>query len=173
MSKISTKRIGGTEFKEIIGRSYKRKVGTTEWIELEKSPSTGPSLLELKLVLEMQSPGEPDHWSLFLSREGAAGTVFQATGDAIAMTYSPVEDTNLLDSPTYKTSYIIAQLDNEQAARVRFRAVNEPPPSAPNQADVRENCQGWAIRVIGRLVGEGIVEEKWVGFARGMQQPVC
>ena len=41
-----------------------------------------------------------------------------------------------------------------------------------NQAAVRENCQGWTVRVMRHLVEERIVERKWVDVAVGLQEPV-
>lgn len=53
---------------------------TTDWKKAESPPPTGPLPLELKLVLEEQVAGEPDHWSLFLALEGQPGDVFQVKG---------------------------------------------------------------------------------------------
>lgn len=128
--------------------------------------------MELKLVREEQIPGEPHHWSLFLAGEGEPGAVFQVRGDAIAMHHEHLYDTDVLSSESYKDSYIIARPTEHQAARVRYWATYEPAPSAPNQAAVRENCQGWTIRVIRRLVTEGVVQQKWVDTAVGLQEPV-
>lgn len=128
--------------------------------------------MELQLVREEQTTGEPNHWFLFLAREGQPGVIFQVQGDAIAIHHAHLPDTNILISESYKDSYVIARLDENQAERVGHWASEEAPPAATNQAAVRENCQGWTIRVMRRLVTEGIVEQKWVDIAVGLQEPV-
>lgn len=128
--------------------------------------------MELKLVRQEQITGEPYHWSLFLAHEGQPGDVFQVKGDAVAMHYAHDNNTNILCSQSYKDSYIIARPTEHQAARVRYWATHEAAPRASNQAAVRENCQGWTIRVIRRLVTEEIVQQQWVDTAVSLQQPV-
>ena len=128
--------------------------------------------MELKLVRQQQITGEPDHWSLFLAREGQPGVVFQVKGDALTMHYAHANNINVLSSQSYKDSYIIAKPTEHQAARIRYWATHEAAPRAPNQAAIRENCQGWTIRVIRRLVTEGIVQQKWVNTAVSLQQPI-
>ena len=56
--------------------------------------------------------------------------------------------------------------------RVRFWAYHETSPMAKNQKEVKENCQGWCVRVVERLVHEGYVESKWLESMRGMMQAV-
>jgi hypothetical protein len=128
--------------------------------------------LELQLVRQEQIIGEPDHWSLFLAHEGQQGVVFQVKGDALDMQYAHANDINILISLSYKDSYIIARPTEQQAARIRYWATHEAAPRAPNQAAITENCQGWTIRVIRRLVAEGIVQQKWVDSAVSLQQPI-
>lgn len=151
---------------------WKRRVNTTEWKEADSPPPTESPPVELQLVREEQTTGEPNHWSLFLAREGQPGDIFQVQGDAIAMHHAHLNNTNILISQSYKDSYIIARLNEHQAEKLRHWADQEAPPGAPNQAAVRENCQGWTIRVIRRLVTEGIVEQKWVDSAVSLQEPV-
>ena len=88
------------------------------------------------------------------------------------MRHTHANNVNIMGSLSYKDSFIIARPTENQGARVHYWATHEAPPSAPNQAAVTENCQGWTIRVIRRLVGEGIVEQKWVDVAVDLQQPV-
>ena len=154
------------------GKQWKRRVGTTEWKRADSPPPTDNTPMELKLVREEQTTGEPYHWSLFLAREGQPGVVFQVTGDAVAMHYTHANDSDDLNSQSYKDSYIIARPTEHQVARVRYWATYEPVPKAPNQGAVTENCQGWTIRVIRRLVAEGIVRQEWVNTAVSLQQPV-
>lgn len=172
MSSSSIQTHGNWQYMTSGGKQWKRRVGTTEWKRADSPPPTGSSPMELKLVRQEQTTGEPYHWSLFLAREGQPGVVFQVKGDAVAMHHAHANNTNVLSSQSYKDSYIIARPTEHQAARVRYWATHEAAPIAPTQAAVRENCQGWTIRVIRRLVAEGIVQQKWVNTAVSLQQPV-
>lgn len=162
------------------GAQLKRKVmpdGTrTEWArtspDLPPEPAEGDPPLVLMLVLERQAEGEPKHWYLFVAPEGRPGSVYQVTGDATFMRYEVQRDASPLGSESYHTSYVLARLGEGQEDAVRSCAEAEAPPSAESRASVRENCQGWAIRVLRRLRGEGIVSEGWVEFAEGIEEPV-
>jgi hypothetical protein len=57
-------------------------------------------------------------------------------------------------------------------ARVDEIVRAEKPPSAPNRAAVTEHCQGWTVRVVRRLVEEGIAEERVVGVLEGCMDSV-
>jgi hypothetical protein len=70
------------------------------------------------------------------------------------------EPVKLFLSASFLDSFTIAHLTEAQAARVRHWATQEPPPSAPTLAAVTENCQGWVVRVVKRLIEEGIVGQK-------------
>ncbi|QVM08115.1 hypothetical protein D8B26_002812 [Coccidioides posadasii str. Silveira] len=48
-------------------------------------------------------------------------------------------------------------LTNEQATTVKQIAEQEAPPQAPSRKKVKEDCQGWAVRVLARLAENGIV----------------
>ncbi len=163
---------GNWQYTTFGGKQWKRRLGTTEWKKADSPPPSGPPPMELKLVRQEQVAGEPYHWSLFLAREGQPGAVFQVKGDALTMHFAHANNVNVLSSQSYKDSYIIARPTEQQAARVRYWATHEAPPRAPNQAAVRENCQGWTIRVIRRLVAEGIVQQNWVNTAGSLQQHV-
>lgn len=172
MSNPTIERFGNWEYTDFEGKEWKRRVGTTQWIEQDGIPPAEPPPTILHLVRQDQAPGEPDHWAIFLAYEGERGTVLQVKGDAVAMRYHHAEKINIMGSSSYKDAYMIAELNNEQVARVHYWATHETPPSAPDQAAVHENCQGWTIRVIGRLVAEGIVQQKWLDFAVDIKQPV-
>ena len=172
MSSSQIETHGNWEYTTTGGKKWKRRVGTTEWKGADDSPPTGNSPVELKLVRQEQTTGAPYHWSLFLAPEGQLGVEFQVRGDAVAMHYAHDNHSNVLNSQSYIDSYIIARPTEHQATRERYWATREEAPSAPNQAAVRENCQGWTVRVIQRLVTEGIVHQKWVGTAVSLQQPV-
>ena len=77
------------------------------------------------------------------------------------MRYAFAQNINLFNSLSFRDHYELATLSETQAERVKYCADQEVPPSAPNQAQVTENCQGWTVRVIRRLIQEGIVAESW------------
>jgi hypothetical protein len=136
-----------------------------------ESPPPASSQLTLSLVLETQSFGEPDHWSLFVASEGRSGQVYQVKGDAEFMEYEHAEGVDILTSESLKTAYTLCNLTQDQAERVAYYANTEPPPSAPDRASVRENCQGWTVRVLEKLAEEGIVTEDWLERVKDMVEP--
>lgn len=156
------------------GKKWKRRVNTTPWVELDIPPWTGQSPKELKLVRQWLAPGKPDHWLLFLTHEGDynEGTSFQVKGKATAMHHDHRTGIDVEISKSFKDAHLIAQPNTQQVKRVWYWATNEPPPSAPNQAAVQENSQGWIIRVIERLVAEGIVQQNWHTWAVSIKQPL-
>ena len=93
-------------------------------------------------------------------------------GDAIAMRYQHALAVNILASVTFKDTTVIAEPNAEQASRIAHWAVNVPPPSAPNQAAVEENCQGWIIRVVRHLVEEGIVEDNRLTYIESLKEKI-
>lgn len=163
---------GTREFATFEGKEYTRRVGTADWEMTESLPPSGPPLMELKIVRENQIENERYHWSLFLSGEGQPGDVYQVKGDAVMMYHSHEIGVDVTSFESFKDSYIIAQPTEQQIVRIRYWASHEVPPSAPNQAAVTENCQSWVIRVVQRLVDEGIVEETWINTAKSLKQPV-
>ncbi|OJJ84027.1 uncharacterized protein ASPGLDRAFT_375059 [Aspergillus glaucus CBS 516.65] len=181
-----TQTIGLREICQVNNHHFRRLRGTETWIEYTPSPtstiqepkpdkpekeSTGP--IYLSLSLESQSPSEPNHWSLFLARENAPGKLYQVTGDAESMTYEPsIQDVDITTAENFFTLYQLAEISEEQAGIVREIAEGEMPPKAENRAAVGENCQGWCVRVLGRIVGRGIVGREKVEMARGLMEPV-
>ncbi|KAI9666808.1 MAG: hypothetical protein M1831_001584 [Alyxoria varia] len=171
MSSSNIQTVGRWQYTNDGKVQLKRRVGAKEWIKADSPPPT-EHRLELRFVQQYQAPGEPNHWSLSLALESLAGEVFQVKGDAVHMHYAHVENINPANSKSYKAGFVIAYPTDKQAEKIRSWANREPPPRAANQAAVTENCQGWIIRVIGRLVAEGIVEQKWMNYMRELQQPV-
>ena len=147
-------------------------MGRKEWKSADSPPPTEPpSVTELQLVQEKQADGELYHWSLLLAREGQTGDIFQVRGDAVAMHYAHANNTDVLSS-SYHDSYIIAGPTEQEAAKVVYWATCEAPPGAPSQAAVWETCQGWTVRIIRRLVAEGVFQQNWLDTAVSLQQPV-
>jgi hypothetical protein len=64
-------------------------------------------------------------------------------------------------------------VDGTAALTVRRLSEKEDLPAAETQAAVFENCQGWSIRVIRKLVDRGMVKVSWVGeFGEKLKEPV-
>lgn len=180
---IPTMTRGLREVCEYEGRRFYRRKGTQEWHEDVSDPSsTAPPAefphLYLYLVQEEQGPGEPNHWALFLADENEPdyGYVYQVTGDAEDMIYEPSsEKVNVFDAGITSNVYTLAVVSEEQAKAallVKHIAEQEPPPRARDKKSVTENCQGWTMRVVSKLVNEGIVMPQKLDMARSMLQPV-
>lgn len=89
------------------------------------------------------------------------------------MSYQPsTEPVDVTKEESFSTAFHLATLSDEQATKVKEIAERETPPSAPNRLAVRETCQGWAVRVIARLVDEGIVEKGKLHMGKGMVEPI-
>jgi hypothetical protein len=68
--------------------------------------------------------------------------------------------------------YELAKLD-DQGKELLLSAVEiEDAPQAPTQKEVKENCQGWVLRVVERLVNAGVVERRWVSSLTQMMERV-
>lgn len=129
--------------------------------------------MRLLLVRQRQAEGEPRHWSLFLSRENQAGTVYQVKGDATYMRFDHAANVNILNSTSLLDSYIICDNMTESSIAWLQRIVQEElPPNAPNRREVKENCQGWTLRVLSKLARYGVINAGWVESARGMMDQV-
>ncbi|KAK4235712.1 hypothetical protein C8A03DRAFT_46201 [Achaetomium macrosporum] len=158
---------------------------TDKWSAVEKPPpppeddQTTPESRPryLTVVAEHQAEGEAKHWSLFAHHPNdmgtGAGRVWQVTGDAELMRFNHAEGVDKMGSPDLAWFQVLNnELSEEQFKRVDMIASEEKAPSAPNRAAVTENCQGWVLRVLGRLVKEGIVEERMVGILRGYMDAI-
>ncbi|KAI1965381.1 hypothetical protein LOZ58_001228 [Ophidiomyces ophidiicola] len=77
----------------------------------------------------------------------------------------------ILDSESLKDIYFIALVTEKQAAIVKQIADQEPPPRAARRKEEKENCQGWVIRVLSRLVEKGFVDRAKLEMAKSMEQP--
>ena len=172
--------VGLREICTVNNQHFKRLKGTTEWTEYTpRTPTTKQENQDeddniyLSLAHLTQTPSEPAHWALYIARENTPGHVFQVTGDAEYMVYDPSPaPVDITLSDDFSTLYQLAVLTGEQARVVEEVARVEMPPRARDRAAVRENCQGWCVRVVGRLVRMGIVDGQKVEMMRGMLEPV-
>jgi len=149
---------------------YSRKVGTTEWTLVETPPIE--VLCTLMAVREYQVESEPNYWSLFLALEGQNGTVYQVTGDTENMYLEVLTDANILASESLRDVYEIATLALDEAVLVAHHITQEVPPFAPMRAQVTENCQGWTVRVVAKLIGDNTVDAIWYERLRAMMEPI-
>jgi hypothetical protein len=67
--------------------------------------------------------------------------------------------------------YEFARLD-ESGKELLLNAVEiEDAPRESTQKEMKENCQGWAVRVVERLVKGGVVEDRWMdGLTKMMER---
>lgn len=160
------------------GATWVRRTGTDDaWqAYTSDSPYVAPtSKPSLSLALERQV-GKRDHWLLYVAVENMPGSVYQVVGDHEIMRYDTQVDVDVTRSDMYRTSYILAgELDDSQQAKVKQVADGEPPPRADSLREVKETCRGWVMRVVRRLVQEGIVGAEKVemldGLVTGEGQP--
>lgn len=124
-----------------LGKSYRRRIGTTEWTFVDQAPVEQNK--SLYLIREVQGLGQPLHWSLFVAFEGSAGSVYQVKGDAESMHYTHAENMNMMGSDSFKDSFELVSPLTDSAAQWVDRFANaELPPRAESRATVKENCQG-------------------------------
>jgi hypothetical protein len=89
------------------------------------------------------------------------------------MRFEQAAGVDRMNSPDFAWHQVLSKdLTDEMLKRVDEIAKGERPPSAPNRAAVTEHCQGWTVRVVKRLVEEGIVEERVVGVLEGCMDPI-
>lgn len=89
------------------------------------------------------------------------------------MTYQPSDGAvDIVNSECFSSLYQLAIVTEEQGAEVKAIAEREPPPQAPNRLAATENCQGWAVRVVGKLVEKGIAQASKIEMMRSMLEPV-
>ncbi|KAJ5748825.1 uncharacterized protein N7511_010521 [Penicillium nucicola] len=168
----------GRQVCEVNGQTLTRRNGTQEWTkhapesEAQLTASLDSASLYLSLIHHAQGPGEPFHWSLFVAHENHPGSVYQVKGDAEFMTYEPEDSVDETQAESFSTLYQLAVVSEEQARVIKQVAECEPPPHAPNRQYVIENCQGWSVRVIAKLVERGIVPPVKLEMAISMMQPV-
>jgi len=162
-----------TPFREYASRGgkcyYWRKIGTEEWLpytepqpqtqDTQKAEASEP--IYLSLVRQEQPEPQGHHWLLFVAKEEAAGTVYQVKGDHTYMVYKHRDNIKIFHSASFRDMFHLAQLNENSIQRVRYWAENEPPPRAASQAEVKETCQSWTLRVIRRLVEDGMVHKDW------------
>ncbi|KAK3902669.1 hypothetical protein C8A05DRAFT_43968 [Staphylotrichum tortipilum] len=173
----------GTSFTRRLDRVSGQPI--SDWTEVERTvednPLSAPDPVQpryLMVIAEHQAENEPKHWSLFSHVPNAMGAgpgqMWQVTGDAEFMHFEQAAGVDRMSSPDFAWHQVLSQdLSDEQLARVEEIVRTEKPPSAPNRASVKEHCQGWTVRVVKRLVDEGIVQrEGVVEMLEGYMDPI-
>ncbi|OJD22874.1 hypothetical protein ACJ73_05778 [Blastomyces percursus] len=173
-SNTPIKTIGFSEYCEVNGRRFRRRKGVQQWTEVSPQrgfqENTESSPLLLSLVHQEQAPDKPLHWSLFIAREGQTDMVYQVKGDAEFMIYQASDwPVDITASASFFNLY---KLNEQQAGIVKQIAEQESSPQAPSQQAVAENCQGWTVHVIAKLIERGIIENSKLEMARWMLQQV-
>lgn len=89
------------------------------------------------------------------------------------MRHEHAASVDVLNSRSFRGFIMLnSNLSPEQVAIIDRVAKSEPPPSAPNQRAVRENCQGWTVRVLRRLQAKGVVKKHKVDEVEEQMQPL-
>ncbi|OIW28099.1 hypothetical protein CONLIGDRAFT_462426 [Coniochaeta ligniaria NRRL 30616] len=137
-------------------------VATSDLDPSSPSPATEPK--KLHLIRQDQAEGEPRHWSLFVvsgEDKSSKGHVWQVTGDALCMHYNNLSDTAQFAAEGFNSNYELnSNLSEAQERMVEEAVKDELPPAADDERSIKENCQGWTIRVLRRLQGQGVVAER-------------
>lgn len=172
-------RRGGHEYMRAEGRMFKRRAGKEDqaWVEVqpEAPPKEEDPVYFLAVMAKNQSPGEPDHWLIFFGPENGPGAVFQVTGDAISMYYEHEQDVDVIASEDFSWAHEIERnitIQSQIIQRLEHWVTTIPPPSAPTQAQVTENCQNWVLKVLAALVEEGLVSMTKLQDIAARKQPL-
>ncbi|KAF2269386.1 hypothetical protein CC78DRAFT_574948 [Lojkania enalia] len=111
------------------------------------------------LLTEAQAEKEPHHWILLLAYEGYAEEVYQVTGDAECRYYDQIPVANPVASNTFLKAITLAEdVDDTAPNRIKSHTKSEEPGHAPYRRSVTDNCQGWPLRVIVKLVRRELIE---------------
>ncbi|MCJ1336922.1 hypothetical protein MMC09_002200 [Bachmanniomyces sp. S44760] len=164
MSSPEIRTIQNRQFSNFKGKNWTRRMGTTEWREVDNPPPTRPPPLKLLIVHTEPFKDQPYHWSLFLAHEGQPGAVFQAKRDKDGkMQHAHESNIDLLNTPSYRDAFIVAEPTEQQAERVRYWANHV----ASNSGGY--SSRGWIRLVIGSLVMDKIIaDSRWVCSVRYM-----
>jgi hypothetical protein len=154
-----------------------KPLGDWKIVESLDNQSATEATLKLAVVVQKQSEGEPYHWALFCyypDQTGKGkGQVWQVKGDAECMRYQHASNIDIFNSASFYWHQVVSpNLSHAQYGIIDKITRDEQPPRAANRAAVKENCQGWTIRVLRRLVRHGIVEERTVTMLQGYMDPL-
>lgn len=99
--------------------------------------------------------------------------VLQVRGDAVYMTHEHDEQAEIFRYASFRDALDLGVAVTERERGVVWEAACQTlPPRAATQREVVENCQGWTVRVVQRLVELGMVSAEKVEMLKGMMEPV-
>jgi hypothetical protein len=128
-------------------------------------PSKSPDIMHLSPVMQDPHTTCIPHWSLFAYRpwaEDKRGRVWQVIGvPRESLRLQIQESVDVLHSRSLK-AMITVNTDFQPSQQIVLERIAHkiPPPDASRSTSGWKgvyNCQGWVIRVLERLVAEGIV----------------
>ena len=118
----------------------------------------------LSLVYYAADPlsGRRSHWSLFLSDTAASkrGTVFEAQGGLLQMTYGRVASVTPENDLGFRGRVELCTIPNEKLEEFEMTAEGTTMPSSPLRVPkgyLRRDCQDWVADVVQNLVIKKIV----------------
>lgn len=129
-----------------------------------------------------QYEGEPLHWALVVSPAEDAHNaslktmVFEVCGDpgdpdtGMHHSFNLDNRVTLRDMEDVRDIFELGHLSKEQVEMMTKIATNEKPPRAASRRDVDENCQGWCVRVVKRLIEKGWVKKEWLHKTESMME---
>ncbi|KAI1825457.1 hypothetical protein F4861DRAFT_190576 [Xylaria intraflava] len=171
-------RAGRREFRSSSdGRDWCRRLDDGVWGPWKEYHAPTPpaeedaSLSSLWLVRQRQAGG-PLHWSLVIAPGGTygVGDVYQVKGDTLKMQYVHVKGADIFVCQSYVDSFRLGGLDARGKEVVEACAGVQPPPAAASPAEITENCQGWALRVVTDLEARGVVAAGTADAHRGLME---
>ena len=89
------------------------------------------------------------------------------------MRYEHAKNIDIMRSESFADSFLLkSELSAIDLQMVKDSVAHQAPPCAENQRDVKENCQGWTIRVLRDLAASGVIDKKWIDSAIDMMDPL-
>jgi hypothetical protein len=127
----------------------------------------------LSLVYFAADPlsGRRSHWSLFLHPPSSpTGTIYEAQGGLLQMTYGRVPNASLRKDPTFRGEVHVCELGEGKVSEFEGVTRDVELPFSPLRVPVgytRRDCQDWVRAVVKLAVERGVVpvdvEEKLEG----------
>jgi hypothetical protein len=132
----------------------------------------------LSLVYFAADPlsGRRSHWSLFLHHPSTAhGTIYEAQGGLLQMTYGRVPDAQAAKDATFRGEVELCVLEETEVGEFEAVTRDVELPSSPLKVPAgyhRRDCQDWVRGVIRLAVERGVVPGDVEGKLEGVPQLV-
>ena len=89
------------------------------------------------------------------------------------MYYASKHNIDVFNSTSFHDAQIVnGNMNEHQQSRVGQVAYETTPPSAPSVREVKENCQGWVIKVLWQLQEEGMVAAEKIHSVELLKDPI-